>query len=84
MAIERFRLREGRLPKMLDELVPDFLASVPSDPFGGGPLRYRADETEYLVYSVGPDGVDDGGRSQAPPSQTADLVVRVRRKNIDP
>lgn len=83
LAIERFRLREGRLPEKLDELVPDFLASVPSDPFGAGPLRYRADETEYLVYSVGPDGVDDGGRSDSPPGQPADLVVRVRRKNAD-
>lgn len=84
VAIERFRLREGRLPEKLDELVPDFLASVPSDPFGTGPLRYRADETEYLVYSVGSNGVDDGGQADAPTSQPADLIVRVRRKNVNP
>ena len=84
VAIERFRLREGRLPQKLDELVPDFLASLPSDPFSTGPLRYRADETEFLVYSVGSNGVDDGGRSDPPASQPADLIVRVRRKNFNP
>lgn len=84
VAIERFRLREGRLPEKLDELVPDFLASVPSDPFGTWPLRYRADETEYLVYSAGPNGVDDGGQADSPPGQPADLVVRVRRKDAKP
>ncbi|HJT32636.1 MAG TPA: hypothetical protein VJ783_11390 [Pirellulales bacterium] len=81
VAFERFRLREGRLPEKLDELVPDFLGSVPSDPYGGGPLHYRADETEYLVYSVGPNGIDDGGQSDPSSSQPVDLVVRVRRKN---
>lgn len=84
LAIERFRLRESRLPEKLDELVPGFLESVPSDPFNSGPLRYRTDETEYLVYSVGPNGVDDGGRTDPPPNQPVDTLVRVRRKNANP
>lgn len=84
VAIERFRLRAGRLPEKMDELVPDFLGSVPRDPFGGGPLRYRPEATEYLVYSVGRDGVDHGGQSDAPPGQPVDLVVRVRRRDVKP
>ncbi|HEV3340419.1 MAG TPA: hypothetical protein VG125_08680, partial [Pirellulales bacterium] len=77
VAIERFRLREGRLPSKLDELVPKYLDALPSDPYGGAPLHYRVDATEYLVYSVGSNGVDDGGVSE-PPGQPADIVVRVR------
>jgi hypothetical protein len=80
VAIERFRLREGRLPSTLDELVPDFVDGLPTDPFGEGPLLYRVDATEYLVYSVGNNKVDDGGLSE-PPAQPPDIAVRVRLRN---
>jgi hypothetical protein len=48
--------------------VPAYLPAVPKDPFaaGGKPLRYSAsDPAVPSVYSVGEDGVDDGG-SRAP------------------
>ncbi|HWB12076.1 MAG TPA: hypothetical protein VG826_22815 [Pirellulales bacterium] len=81
IAIERFRLREGRLPSTTDELVPAYLEELPNDPFVGGSskLKYRVDAAEYRVYSVGSDGVDDGGVSE-PPGSPADIVVRVRIK----
>jgi hypothetical protein len=77
VAIERFRRSQGRLPQKLDELVPKFLGALPIDPFSGASLHYRVDAAEYVVYSVGIDGVDDGGASD-PPGQPADIVVRVR------
>ena len=48
----------------LNELLPEYLPEVPVDPFdpAGGPLRYRPDGIDYLLYSVGADGDDDGGR----------------------
>jgi hypothetical protein len=62
VAIERFRLAKGSLPAKLDELVPEFLDSVPLDPFDGKPLRYSAiDEKSYKVWSIGWDGTDGGG-----------------------
>ena len=62
LAIERYRLaRAGRLPESLDALVPDYLATVLSDPFDGKPLRFKPRESGYVVYSVGPDTMDDGG-----------------------
>lgn len=62
IALKRFQLRHGKLPETLNELAPEFFRSVPIDPFDGKLLRYRpnADGT-YLLYSVGEDGVDDGG-----------------------
>ncbi len=61
-AVERHRLAHGnKLPASLDELVPAFLDAVPLDPFDGKPLRYRATNDTYVVYSVGADRVDDGG-----------------------
>lgn len=79
VAVERFFRSEGRLPSKLNELVPRFLGSPPIDPCDGQPLRYRVEAAEYLVYSVGPNGVDDGGRL-APTGKEGDAVIRVRRK----
>lgn len=84
IAIERFYLKHGRLPQQLDELVPGFLDSLPVDPFDGAPLRYRVDPGEYLVYSVGANERDDGGVSSNLPAAPSDLVVRVRRKDVQP
>lgn len=56
---------QGRVPARLDELVPNQLARVPVDPFGSQPLHYVPSGTNWLLYSVGPDGVDDGGKPSA-------------------
>jgi hypothetical protein len=61
ISIERYRFANGKLPDHLDELVPVFLAAVPTDPFDGQPLRYKKLAKGYVVYSVGEDGKDDGG-----------------------
>ena len=39
-AVERFRLKYGKLPENLGQLVPEFLAKIPVDPFDGKNLRY--------------------------------------------
>jgi hypothetical protein len=62
LAVERFCQRQGRLPGSLGKLTPEFLDSVPADPFNGAPLRYRGLSPGYVIYSVGADGHDDGGR----------------------
>jgi hypothetical protein len=62
LAVERFRIAQGRLPGGLKELTPQFLDVVPTDPFDGTPLRYHPLAHGYIVYSVGADGRDDGGR----------------------
>ena len=61
-AIERFRLaHEQALPHALPELVPAYLPAVPRDPFDEQPLRFKKLPRGYVVYSIGPEGVDDGG-----------------------
>jgi hypothetical protein len=62
LAIRRFRLEHGKDPETLAELVPKILHTVPIDPFSGKPLIYRPRPEGYLLYSVGFDRVDDGGR----------------------
>ena len=66
LALERFRLRHGRWPERLEELVPDFAASPPWDYAAGAPLRYRVlQEDGFLLYGVGGDGIDDGGQGDS-------------------
>jgi hypothetical protein len=64
LALELHRQRHGNYPATLDPLVPDLLPSLPVDRITGGPLRYRIEEDAPLIYSLGVDRDDDGGRPQ--------------------
>jgi len=72
LAIERFRLAKQSLPENLNQLVPEFLSAVPEDPCDGQPLRFRQLEKGYLVYSVGKDGQDNGGRERPANAKSSD------------
>ncbi len=58
-ALRAYREAEGALPETLAALVPEYLAGVPTDDFGGGSLHYSRERRR--VWSVGDDGVDAGG-----------------------
>lgn len=72
LALERFRLRHGKSPATLTELVPQFLPAVPPDPLGSRELCYRRGvDGTFLLYPVGEDARVDGGNA-ANPSGGAD------------
>jgi len=83
LAVEQYRNATGRLPENLKELVPSHLASIPVDPFDGKLIRYRKLATGYVVYSVGEDEADDGGKeknAQGRMHETgSDIVFAVER-----
>ena len=62
LAVRGCQSEQGRAPTGLAQLVPKYLQRVPADPFSGQPLVYRPQGTNWLLYSVGEDGVDDGGK----------------------
>jgi ABC-type transport system involved in multi-copper enzyme maturation permease subunit len=62
LAVERYRLAHHDWPGSLEDLVPAFLAAVPKDPYTSLPFRFRRLPDGVVIYSVGPDGQDDGGR----------------------
>ena len=69
VAIERHRVDHTRPPADLAGLVPAYLPEIPQDPFAPNRrFRYRAFDAPdehartYLLYAVGRDGVDNGGR----------------------
>ena len=61
LAIRAYRLEHGGNPERLEQLVPEYLARVPIDPYSGEPLVYRRRNGEYVLYGVGPNRKDDGG-----------------------
>lgn len=62
IALERFKLRQGRPPPDLEALVPEFLSAVPVDPMSGKALCYQPQpEQNFLLYSAGENGRDDHG-----------------------
>jgi len=63
LAIRLYELDHGRRLETLAELVPDYLPHVPDDPFAAESvkLRYAPDAKRAILYSVGANGLDDGG-----------------------
>ncbi len=62
VAATRARLHTGSLPESAADLVPERLAALPIDPFTtDATLRSKTTDDAWVVYSVGPDGEDDGG-----------------------
>ncbi len=64
LAVDRYRQERGKLPETLQDLVPEHMESILEDPFDGKPLRYRKLPKGYVVYSVGPDLSDEGGKER--------------------
>ncbi len=75
IAIEHYRLLQGQLPDDLSKLTPQFLPNVPSDPFDGAPLRYHRLAKGYVIYSIGRDGHDDGGREKPADWKSSDKTT---------
>jgi hypothetical protein len=67
----------GHYPPQLADLAPKYLAAVPTDLFSGKALIYRPTEKGYLLYSVGANGRDEGGRSVDDDPKADDLPVRM-------
>jgi len=66
LAIQRYRLATGNYPNTLVDLVPEYLDVVPKDPFDGNDLRYKKLDAGFVVYSIGEDGIDSGGKENEP------------------
>ena len=87
LAINAYQQEKGQAPPTLDVLVPEYLSTVPLDPFNDPhPLRYKLEpDGNWLLYSIGPDQTDDGGTSakqkRARPDTKGDLVFSPRDIN---
>ncbi len=76
-ALAAYRSDNGNSPAKLEDLAPQYLATIPGDLFSGKALVYRLSEKGYLFYSVGVNGKDEEGRwfDDDPPGD--DVGVRI-------
>jgi hypothetical protein len=62
-ALQRYQMMKGGYPEDLNALAPEFVKAVALDPVTGERMQYRPDSrSDFLLYSVGWNGVDDGGK----------------------
>jgi len=75
LALRCYQAVHGGPPRDLQELVPKYLRNVPPDPFGFNDrsLVYEPHGTNWLLYSIGVDRVDDGGKAVGRGQSKGDL-----------
>jgi competence protein ComGC len=79
VAAERYRLAKGQWPSTLDVLKKaGYVREAPSDPYDGQPLRWRRLDDGAEVYSIGPDGEDNGGKMDRQHPLTAGTDIGFR------
>jgi len=79
-ALAAYHADRGTYPAKLADLVPKYVAEVPKDMFNAAELHYRLEVGGYLLYSVGVNGKDDGGKGvddRKEGEDWDDLAVRV-------
>lgn len=60
-AVRAYCLEHHQPPRNVESLVPDYLPATPDDPYDGKLMKLTVTDDTVSVYSVGEDGVDDGG-----------------------
>jgi hypothetical protein len=88
IAAERHRKLVGEYPTSLNDIDVELFAPTiqqsadTTDPFNGQPLKYSVTAEGVLIYSVGRDMTDDGGKvSSDHPRQQPDVGVLLRTRN---
>lgn len=76
LGLAAYRAERGSYPAGLAALEPACLKAVPNDLFTEKPLRYSRVGKGFLLYSVGENMADDGGKDRAAGGD--DIVVRVK------
>lgn len=79
-----FHAEKGTYPVSLAELAPRYVVTIPLDVFSGSDLRYTQLPDGYLLYSIGKNKKDDGGRTAKnaqPGEEVDDIVVQLGALN---
>jgi hypothetical protein len=72
----RHKLVHEKFPSILAECDPKFLSVQPVDPFSGKPLVYRQEGNGFVLYSIGENMNDDGGK----PEPTSEAKSKMSEK----
>jgi len=79
LALKIFKAEKGKYPDFLTELVPDILPQLPQDPLTGKDFVYKKEAEGFLVYSLGENGTDEGGKWDEKKVYQHDIPWRCKR-----
>lgn len=65
IALEHYKAKHGFYPELNVVDTAELFNGIPTDMFSGEPLKYKIVNGQPMIYSVGTDRDDDGGRSIA-------------------
>jgi hypothetical protein len=77
MSLCEYRADHDKYPDTLLELGREYLESVPVDRFSRRAFVYRKIDLGYLLYSLGENGRDDGGKGGKEAKEADDQAIRV-------
>lgn len=66
LALKLYESEHGYTAPSLDALLGTYLEAIPADPFSddGSKIRYKLDGPHPLLYSIGANGIDQGGQDR--------------------
>jgi len=76
-ALAAYQRDHKSYPRSLGDLTPKYVEKIPSDLFSGKAMFYKPNGNGFLIYSVGPNGIDDEGRWYDDEPRGDDPNVRV-------
>jgi hypothetical protein len=84
VALSKYKADKGEYPEKLEELVSGYVKTIPVDAFAGTPLVYKKRANGYLLYSLGANQVDDGGKGYDEDADDlfVEIPTRVKRKPV--
>lgn len=90
LAAQAYHRNHGQFPDQLADLQPDYLLSLPDDPYAPEPMPviYRRTDDEAVVYSRFTNEIDDGGTTvtfdEARDKEPPDFGFRIRTPRMLP
>ncbi len=76
IGLEVYKTMRSAYPASLPDLVPEILPAIPVDPVTLGDFVYAPSKTDFKLYALGRDGVDDGG------DEELDIIFRRPAKDL--
>lgn len=81
VALRRFRDERGHWPESLDVIAPLLPDKILSDTQRCGSFIYKKLDDDFVLYGTGPNGIDDGGRSDDVPIWPTKRMLFERERN---
>ena len=63
LALSAYHGEHQEYPAKIADLAPKYLPEIHPDPFSDQDFHYKTETGGYLLYSVGRNGIDDGGKN---------------------